>query len=296
MAWLQISFEVERAAAEETAVILEVCGAQSVTLTDAGDDPVLEPMTGETPLWPRTRLTGLFPLDGDVKIAAAEIQDTLPPSRRSLLHVARLEDRVWEREWLKDFRPMRFGRRLWVGPGGQPVLAPDAVTVRLDPGLAFGTGSHATTALCLQWLDAAGLTDRTVVDYGCGSGILAIAAALLGAGRVMAVDHDPQALAATAENAHRNNVTDIVEVFSPGDLPDVQADVVLANILAEPLIELAASLAGRTRPGGTVVLSGILEPQAPAVENAYRPYCRMESRRAHEGWVCLTTRRLGQED
>jgi len=210
--------------------------------------------------------------------------------------VARLEDRVWEREWLREFRPMRFGRRLWVGPGGQPVGAPDAVTVRLDPGLAFGTGSHATTALCLQWLDACRIADRTVVDYGCGSGILAIAAALLGAARVIAVDHDPQALAATVDNAQRNDVTDIIEVFSPDDLPEFQADVVLANILAEPLIELAASITGRTRPGGTVVLSGILESQAPAVEDAYLPYCRPESRRSQDGWVCLTTRRRGQED
>jgi ribosomal protein L11 methyltransferase len=296
MSWLEISFEVQRDAVASATDILEASGALSVTLSDAGDDPVLEPGAGETPLWPRTRLTGLFPMDGEIAATAAALERALPDTGRGSLHVARLDDRVWEREWLKAFRPMRFGRRLWVCPRDRTVEAADAIIVHLDPGLAFGTGTHPTTALCLEWLDSADLAGRTVVDYGCGSGILAIAAALLGAGRVVAVDHDPQALAATADNARRNCVAGRIDVHGPDCAPDFRADVVMANILAAPLVELAALLAGRTRPGGTLVLSGILAPQAAAIEQAYRRFCAIESELEKDGWLRVVARRLGQED
>ena len=190
--------------------------------------------------------------------------------------VEHIEDRPWERVWLDEFAPTRFGRRLWVCPRGQAPdpaeIGPDTVIVELDPGLAFGTGHHATTALCLEWLDALDLTGKTVLDYGCGSGILAIAALRLGAALAVAVDHDPQALEATRDNAAENGVADRIQVYAPEDQPRLTADVLVANILAGPLVELAPRLAELVAPGGALALSGVLEEQAPEVAAAYSPH------------------------
>jgi ribosomal protein L11 methyltransferase len=206
----------------------------------------------------------------------------------------RLADRAWEREWLKDFRPMRFGQRLWICPGGQRP-APQALTdsvepclIELDPGLAFGTGTHATTALCLEWLDSAQLHGKRVIDYGCGSGVLAIAALKLGAAAALAIDIDPQALIATRDNAQRNQVAERLTVADPGSAPRAAAEVLLANILAEPLLQLAPAFAEFVVAGGDAVLSGILQNQAAAVASRYAAWFDMDPVTVRDDWACLT--------
>jgi ribosomal protein L11 methyltransferase len=266
-------------------------GACAVTLEDAADEPLYEPPPGAMPLWTRTRVVGLFPADADLAAVRADVHAVLgdaPPGWQ----VEPLQERDWERAWLDGFRPMRFGHRLWVCPSEYPVPDPAAVTVRLDPGLAFGTGTHATTALCLEWLDGAALQGAEVIDYGCGSGILGIAALKLGARQVWAVDNDPQALLATRDNAARNGVADRVSALAPDALPPLHADVLLANILAGPLIALAPRFAELVRPGGRVALSGILEAQTEEVARAYRRWFAVGAALAREGWVRIVGTRL----
>jgi len=260
-------------------------GARSVTLEDAADDPVLEPAPGATPLWPTVVVKALFDASADAGGIVAALASRLPGTPTPRVEV--VADRAWEREWLRDFRPMRFGRRLWVCPGGMPAGDADAIRIELDPGLAFGSGTHPTTALCLEWLDAQSLAGTTVVDYGCGSGILAIAAARLGARRVRAVDIDPQALIATVENAARNGVADAIEATSDPTLAPAGADVLVANILAGPLVELAPRFAAAVVPGGRIALSGLLSEQADAVTAAYRPCFHIGPARERAGWVLL---------
>lgn len=262
-------------------------GALSVTLTDAADDAILEPAPGELRLWPRTVLQAMFAADH----ARPEVIVALATSLGVPVAAVRAEhvrNRNWEREWLKDFHAMRFGRRLWVVPHHEPdPVDPEAVIVRLDPGLAFGTGTHATTALCLAWLDANLRPGDTVIDYGCGSGVLGIAAGLLGAARVDAFDIDPQALIATRDNARANAVESRTFVHeSMGSLPET-ADVVIANILAGTLIELAVPLVARVRSGGHLVLSGILRQQVHEVLAAYRPLLALQIGGERDGWSLL---------
>ena len=264
-------------------------GAVSVTLEDAADDPVLEPAPGETPLWPTVVVKAVFAAEADADVIAACLAQALPDAPAPLFET--LPDKHWEREWLKDFKPMRFGRRLWVCPGGLPAGAPDAVRIELDPGLAFGTGTHPTTAVCLEWLDAQDLAGLAVVDYGCGSGILAIAAAKLGAGSVLAMDIDPQALIATHENAERNGVAGQIVVTGDPQLAAGSADVLLANILAGPLVELAPRFAQAVRPGGRLALSGLLLEQADTVTSAYRPWFDIATATTRDGWALLAGRR-----
>jgi ribosomal protein L11 methyltransferase len=267
-------------------------GTLSVTLEDAADDPVLEPAPGATPLWPTVRLKALFPADADRHLLGASIARRFPGSPPARFDD--VADKAWEREWLKDFAPMRFGRRLWVCPGGLPAGDPDAVRIELDPGLAFGTGTHPTTAMCLEWLDGAELNGRELVDYGCGSGILAIAALKLGAARVRAVDIDPQALIATHDNALRNAVATGLDVTGDPLLADRSADVLVANILAGPLVELAPRFAGAVRPGGEIVLSGILAGQADTVTAAYRACFDIGLTATRDGWGLITGRRRAE--
>ena len=271
-------------------------GACSITLTDAGDEPVLEPAPGETPLWPEMRISGLFGPDADLDELRTDLlrslaMDTLPPHETS-----DLEDRDWEREWLKDFGPMKFASRLWICPGDSKVDEHDAVVVRLDPGLAFGTGTHPTTALCLEWLDGLDLKGSSVLDYGCGSGVLAIAALLLGGNRVVAMDIDPQAVTASRDNAARNHVAEQLTVVAGADDVSGTFDVVVANILAGPLIDLAEPIAAHVKGGCMLALSGILSEQIDDVLSAYRPWiefdepvCREQS---GQTWARLTGRRI----
>jgi ribosomal protein L11 methyltransferase len=270
MPWLQAHVLTEAGHAESIEAVLEGLGALSVTLGDAADEPVLEPAPGETPLWRSTLVTGLFEGGTEPERLAARVANALDGALRCTVRVEPLADQVWERVWLEHFRPMRFGSRLWVVPGGQTAgLSPGDVAVELDPGLAFGTGTHPSTALCLEWLAGQDLAGREVIDYGCGSGILAVAALKLGARRGIAVDHDPQALLATRENAARNEVGDRLAVLSDRDPHPAPAPFVVANILAGTLIGLAPRIAALVAPGGRLALAGILADQADGVLAAY---------------------------
>ena len=268
-AWQQLHIDLDDLEPGIVETLALELGAASVTLSDAGDDPVLEPGPGETPLWKRTRLTALFDATANLDAIASRLQDRLGIDRPLTWQREVLEDRDWEREWLKDFGPMRFGRRLWVCPEDVARPAADAVVVRLDPGLAFGTGTHPTTALCLEWLDSLDLDGKSVIDYGAGSGILAIAALKLGAKSAVAYDIDPQAITASRANAERNGVADRLEVtIRRGDL-DSPADIVVANILAGPLVKLETHILDLTITGGKLALSGILSEQVTEVVEAY---------------------------
>ena len=290
MAWLQISLQIESAYAEQVAEAFDILGAAAVTLEDAEDSPLLEPAPGETPLWPHVIVTGLFGADDLQRLLS--LQQTAVWGLRQGFHLSRVLERAWEREWLKDFRPMRFGHHLWVCPGDQfPGHDDDAVTLKLDPGLAFGTGTHPTTALCLDWLEAHRPEGLRVVDFGCGSGILAIAAALLGARSVHALDIDPQALSATIINARRNGVDRKIHVSAAsGPIPD--CDLVVSNILAGPLMALAPVFARALQAGAGIVLSGILSGQADVVADAFGPWFHIDDRTERDGWVCLAGHRL----
>jgi len=294
-AFLELSFDLAELDADSVESAACACGAFAVTFVDARDDPVLEPAPGEMPLWATTRVKCLFP-------TAAAHEPGLPATVASALaatlgiDVARIEtrllaDRPWEREWLKDFHAMRFGRRLWVCPHHEHVSAPDAVVVALDPGLAFGTGTHASTALCLTWLDAYLPQGAKVIDYGCGSGVLAIAAARLGAAEVHAYDIDPQALIATAANAAANDVLTRLQVHASAATLPGGADVLLANILAAPLCALAPQFGALVRPGGQVVLAGLMAHEAAEVTAAYRACFDVVRFGERDGWACLTGRR-----
>ncbi|MEX0914663.1 MAG: 50S ribosomal protein L11 methyltransferase [Wenzhouxiangellaceae bacterium] len=266
-------------------------GALAVTLADAGDQPLHEPGPGETPLWDRSVIEALLPDEIEAQQALLALSAAGVISSPAEVGFEALVERDWERAWMDRFKPMRFGRSIWICPSHIEPEPDWKVVVRLDPGLAFGTGTHPTTALCLEWMDGIDFEDRTVIDYGCGSGVLAVAAALKGARRVIAVDHDPQALTATRDNAERNGVSDRIETGLPGEFEAAPANIVLANILAGPLIELAESISGLVRPGGSLVLSGILTEQADQVEQAYRPLLGTAGRETREDWVRLVFRR-----
>jgi ribosomal protein L11 methyltransferase len=287
MAWLSITFELGALDAEHAEEACFALGATSVTLSDGRDDAVLEPRPGEVRLWPATRVQALFTADSATAALLQQLATALPLPVAALA-VDSVADRVWEREWLRDFHALRFGRRLWVHPSHEPVDAPGAVTVELDPGLAFGTGTHASTALCLEWLDALASPPGRVIDYGCGSGILGIAAARLGAAEVQAFDIDPQALLATRENAERNGVGDRLRLVAQAQALRGDADCLLANILAGTLIELTAELCSLLRPGGRYVLAGILAEQEQDVAQAFAPWSRDVCRHGLRGdWVSL---------
>ncbi len=288
MPWLEARIAVPRADVAIAEEVLEALGALAVTLEDEGDQPVLEPDPGSTPLWPVVQLCGLFEAGADRQQIAAMLLNVPGVDRPERVRWNEVGDRDWSRAWLDRFRPMRFGRRLWIVPGGMAAEpAPDNIEVHLDPGLAFGTGTHPTTALCLEWQDGHELAGLQVVDYGCGSGILGIAAALLGAARVVCVDNDPQALEATMVNAARNGVAALILCASPAEFDVTAADVVLANILAQPLIELAPLLTASLRPGGALVLSGLLEEQRGLVLAAYADHCVLTGSQEREGWLRL---------
>ena len=290
MTWLQLRLDTDPEHATTLEDALLEAGAVAVTLEDNADEPVLEPGVGETPLWRQTRLTGLFPADSDMQAVLAALPETLLTDCNQRVEI--LEDKDWEREWIRHYQPMRFGRRLWVCPSWLEPPEPEAVNLLLDPGLAFGTGTHPTTALCLAELDGLDLAGSAVVDYGCGSGILAVAALKLGAQRALGVDNDPQALDASRENAARNGVaSDDFTVVLPGDTAiDAwrgRADVVVANILAGPLATLSEELLGLLKPGGTLLLSGLLDTQAEALIAHYQSALKLKVVGEKEGWVCL---------
>jgi ribosomal protein L11 methyltransferase len=284
--WRQLAATVDESRAEPLSDLFLNLGAVSVGFEDAGDQPLFEPKPGETPLWQKTKVVALFEADVDEDRVRAGVNAQFGGHLLGWESTV-LEDQVWERAWLEYFKPMSFGRRLWICPSGFEPPEPEAVNVWLDPGLAFGTGTHPTTALCLEWLDGQDLNGKTVLDYGCGSGILAIAALRLGAAGAYGVDIDPQALTASADNARKNGVEAGLTLAYPKDLPAVQADVLLANILAGPLVELAEDIVERLRPGGLLALSGILGTQADEVRRAYAARIDFAPVVCREDWALL---------
>lgn len=287
MTWLQLRIYTDRASVDALETALLTAGAVSVTLEDNADQAILEPGVGETPLWQEIRVTGLFPAGTDTDLttarAAAAYGAELPAHRWEIL-----EDKDWEREWMQHYQPIRCGKRLWVCPSWLTPPQSDAVNLLLDPGLAFGTGTHPTTFLCLEWLDGLELDGKTVVDYGCGSGILGIAALLLGAKRVIAVDNDPQALLATRDNGSRNGIdSQRLITCLPNNIPAIQADVMVANILAAPLIALANTIANLTGNNGQLCLAGLIKPQTSEVVAAYAGQFDFGPSTQQEEWVRL---------
>lgn len=290
MTWLQLRLDARRSDVAALEEQLLASGAVAVTLEDNADQPLLEPGVGETPLWNQTRLTGLYPADTDMQCVLRDIPANLLQQANQRVEI--LEDKDWEREWMQHYQPMQFGRRLWVCPSWLEPPEPDAVNLLLDPGLAFGTGTHPTTALCLGQLDSMSLAGQTIVDYGCGSGILAVAALKLGAILALGVDNDPQALAASRDNAARNNIApENFPVAYPEKIDqrawERRADVVIANILAGPLIDLSDTLLHFLKPEGTLLLSGLLKNQADALCAHYADRLPLRIVGERDGWVCL---------
>lgn len=289
MPWLQLKINTSSKHVDVLSDALNELGALSLTYEDAQDQPLFEPPPGETPIWAETIITGLFDasnnIDGITKQLVKVHQDKISAARSEIL-----EDKDWVREWMDRYKPMQFGKRLWIIPSHHSPPDTQAVNILLDPGLAFGTGTHPTTAMCLEWLDAHPPRDLQVVDYGCGSGILAIAAAKLGASHVEAIDNDPQALLATKSNAKHNQVASLVSCKGVEGTP-MECDLLLANILAGPLIQLATRFSAFTRAGAKIVLSGILREQASDVLNAYQPWFDIALTKEEEDWVLLTGKR-----
>ena len=288
MPWIQLRINTTSDLAESISEQLEESGAVSVTFQDTFDNPVFEPLPGETKLWGNTDVVGLYDAETDID----ELKAILNLEQYSY-KIEQLEDKDWEREWMDNFHPMQFGKRLWICPSWREIPDPNAVNVMLDPGLAFGTGTHPTTALCLTWLDSLDLNNKIVIDYGCGSGILAIAALKLGAARVIGIDIDPQAIQASCDNAERNKVSEKIELYLAKDIPDnLQADVVVANILAGPLKELKPQISKLVKPSGELGLSGILENQSQSVCEAYQTEFVLDPVIEQDEWCRITGKKL----
>jgi ribosomal protein L11 methyltransferase len=287
--WQQLTLTLDAARIPKAEALLQLAGAQALSFDDAEDDPVLEPLPGQTPLWPRVSLRALFPMDLDLGPLCRVLTDACAPRA---LRTAPLEDSQWQKT-SRPIPPRRIGTRLWLSSADHTSenAAAESTQVKLHMGLAFGTGEHPTTALCLEWLDTNVRPGARVLDYGCGSGILAIAALALGADRAWAVDNDPQALTATLANAELNGVSHRLMVGLPAELPPLAVDVIVANILAGPLELLAPTLIGYLAAHGAVVLSGILEHQRAAVQTAYAPYFVSFSSIERDGWVRIEARR-----
>jgi ribosomal protein L11 methyltransferase len=293
MTWLELSLIVAADRQADVEAALEDLGALAVTLLDAEDHPIFEPAPGETPMWPQIAMSALFEADSDrvglVHVLTELVADLAPEQ----IGFRVVEDQDWTRVWMDQFQPMRFGRRLWIYPWNQepPNDNADTIVVRLDPGLAFGTGTHPTTALCLEWLDALDLAGKTVLDYGCGSGVLAIAALKLGAAHVVGVDNDPQALSASRDNAERNGVDAKLELHTPDAFVAETFDALVANILAGPLDELAPRFAQCVKAGGVIALSGILRGQESQLCTRYAEWFEEIAVEAREDWMRISGRR-----
>lgn len=291
MPWLQVRLAIGPEQAETYEDALLDIGAVSVTFMDAEDQPIFEPDLNTTPLWSHTHLLALFEADTSPDAVFAHLR-LLTSAELPEHHAEVIEDQDWERSWMDNFHPMRFGQRLWIVPSWHDAPEPGAVNLLLDPGLAFGTGTHPTTALCLEWLDGQALTGTQVLDFGCGSGILAIAALLLGAEKAVGTDIDVQALEASRDNAGRNGIADHrLDLHLPENMPALHADVLVANILAGPLVSLAPTLASHVRPGGLLALSGILAEQGKEVAAAYAEAFELDPIAERDGWVRISGRR-----
>lgn len=293
MAWIELSLTIHSNEQERIELALEDLGALSVTLLDAEDHPIFEPAPGETPVWPTIKLAALFDVAVDRTGLVHALTELVPEIAPDQLEFRDIADADWVRTWMDTFQPMQFGRRLWIYPWNiePPEDTGDSVVVRLDPGLAFGTGTHPTTALCLEWLDSIDLRGRQVLDYGCGSGVLAIAALKLGAAQVIGVDLDPQAIEASRDNAERNGVAAGLELCLPAAHHNAPQDVLVANILAGPLGELAPLFAAACKPGAPFALSGILAGQETELLECYAEWFEQLEVAQREDWVRISGRR-----
>jgi ribosomal protein L11 methyltransferase len=287
MAWHQISVITDENTAPQLADFFSHLGAVSVTYMDAEDEPVYEPAIGETKIWSNTQVIALYELDSDPDQIKNKIYAHFKDSHLQNWLYEAVDDQEWERAWMEYYKPMKFADRLWVCPTDQEQHEPGTVCLTLDPGLAFGTGTHPTTALCLEWLASHDLTHKTVIDYGCGSGILAVASVLLDAEIAYGVDIDPQAITATESNAAKNQVESKIHCYLPEQFTPFQADIVLANILAKPLIEMSEHICALVKTGGQLVLSGILFEQAEDVINTYQKYIIFNPLVQQEDWIRL---------
>jgi ribosomal protein L11 methyltransferase len=289
MAWWQLSVQCSADELEATEDCLLKLGAVSITLCDARDEPIYEPLPGDTPVWRHSIVTGMFEQNQSLEILYDQLLNLLPDHQVATARRSTLEDQNWERVHLQHFEPIRFADNLWVVPSWLVPPDPTAINIQLDPGMAFGTGSHPTTALCLAWMANKKLNNQSVVDYGCGSGILSIAACKLGATQVFAVDIDPQAVDASLENARRNDINlDIMHIGLPSKIDIEQVDLLIANILSGPLIELLPKFADLIKPGGKILLSGILKTQLDDIKYAYRSYFDLDPESIREDWVRVT--------
>ena len=293
MAWIELSLTIHSNEQQRIELALEDLGALSVTLLDAEDHPIFEPAPGETPVWPTIKLAALFDIVVDRAGLVHALTDLVPEIAPDQLEFRDVPDEDWTRAWMDTFAPMQFGRRLWIYPWNIEPPAGDGgdVVVRLDPGLAFGTGTHPTTALCLEWLDGLDLHGKTLLDYGCGSGVLAIAALKLGAAHVIGVDLDPQALEASRDNAERNGVAEGLALHLPQDYASTPQDLLVANILAGPLGELAPLFAQACKPGAPFALSGILAGQHEELLVRYGEWFEALEVAQREDWVRISGRR-----
>ena len=285
MPWWELTVQCDQQDLQQTEEILLELGAISINIADARDEPIYEPLPGESPLWSLSLVTGLFEQTRPLQQLQDELTSRLPAHQAQTLQTRQLDDQVWERSFLDSYQPMQFGKHLWICPSWLQPPQPDACNIILDPGLAFGTGSHPTTALCLEFLDAHPPKDKSVLDYGCGSGILAIAAFKLGARRISCIDIDPQALQASADNARRNNIDpELLHISLPGQQTIEPVDYLMANILSGPLIELEPEFAGLTRPGGQLLLSGILQDQQQQIIEAYQKHFLLDAVKIRDDW------------
>jgi len=297
MPWLELILTVRSEQQPRVEEALDELGALSITMQDADaetpdEQAIFEPGVGELPLWPTITLNALFEADADRRGLSEALGDLLPWLEPDHMQFRDVADEDWERAWMDQFKPMAFGRRLWIYPWNiEPPADEDIVVVRLDPGLAFGSGTHPTTALCLAWLDSLDLKGKTVTDFGCGSGILAIAALKLGAASAVGVDNDPQALTASADNAERNEVAERLALFLPEDVEAEPADVFIANILAGPLGELAPTFAAAAKPGAPFAISGILQGQEEELLQRYAEWFDDLRVDTQEDWVRISGRR-----
>lgn len=291
MPFLEIHLRLKSAEQPTVEAALEACGSLAITLLDAEDVPILEPGPGETPLWPDLLLTGLFPHTQDRIELLVALDTQIPEHILCTARFAEVDDKDWTRVWMDGYKPMRFGERLWIVPTTCEPPDPNAINLRLDPGLAFGTGTHPTTALCLRWLDGLPLHGKRVIDFGCGSGILAIASLLLGATSAWAIDNDPQALVATRENALRNQVAEKLSVHADTAAPPAPAQVLLANILLPPLLQLAPLMARLCLAGGEAVFSGMLQGQQHEFIERYRQAFEDFEVLTEGDWIRISARR-----
>lgn len=288
MAWHQFSVVTDESTAPNLADYFSELGAVSVTFIDASDEPLYEPKIDQTIIWTNTKVIALFELDADPHIVSTLVFHQFVGHPLLSWSTEVLLDQSWERAWMEYFKPMKFSNKLWICPTGQERNELGTISMVLDPGLAFGTGTHPTTALCLEWLANQDLHNKVIIDYGCGSGILAVAALLLGAKHAHVIDIDPQALTASHYNAEKNHVQNRMSYYLPEDFACIQAEVVIANILAKPLIELSSKISGFIKPSGSLILSGILKNQSKSVIDAYREHGILFSRVEYqEDWCRL---------